>query len=85
MLCFNSYFYNVSWSINLHMWVHLLLMCIFAAFENLIGHESFYSDFTPSIERPRALYYIGYDISWENTLPPIWTYFTTHFDLKNFN
>jgi hypothetical protein len=79
------YCYNISWLANLHMWVHLLLMCLFAVFENYIGNGKFYNDFAPSEEKPRALYYAGYDISWENTLPPIWTYFTTYFDLKFFD
>ena len=30
------------------------------------------------------MYYAGYDISWENSLAPIWTYFTRYFDLKYF-
>lgn len=79
------YCYNISYLINLHLLVHILLMTVFAAIENYIGHSQFHSDFTPSEEKPRAMYFIGYDISWENSLPPIWTYFTTQFDLKCFN
>lgn len=87
ILFLNSKFYcqNICWLANLHLWLHLILMCIFAAFENYIGNSKFYNEFTPSEEKPRALFYAGYDISWENTLPPIWTYFTTSFDLKYFD
>lgn len=79
------YCYNISWLANLHLLAHLLLMAVFAAVENHIGRSSFYNEFTPCEEKPRALYYIGYDISWQNSLPPIWTYFTTQFDLSFFN
>lgn len=59
-------------------------MAVFIGVENYIGNSEFHNDFTPSEDKPRALFYAAYDISWENTLPPIWTYFTTYFDWKYF-
>ena len=37
------------------------------------------------MSKPRMLFYAGYDISWEKTLPPIWTYFTRWFDYTYFS
>lgn len=63
-LSLKYYFHDIAWFVNLHMLAHLFVMCLFSGFENIIGHSGFYSDFDPSMEKPRALYYIGYDISW---------------------
>lgn len=79
------YMYNISWFLNLHLWLHLLTIWIFCGLENLIGNSQFKNDFTPSEDKPRAVFFIGYDISWENSIPPIWTYFTTQYDLTYFN
>jgi hypothetical protein len=29
---YKYYYYNITWFMNLHMWIHLALMCIFSAF-----------------------------------------------------
>lgn len=42
-------------------------------------------EYCPSMNKPRMLFYAGYDISWEKTLPPIWTYFTRWFDYGYFS
>ncbi len=31
------------------------------------------------------LFFPGYDICWENAIPPLWTYFSTMFDYSCFN
>lgn len=78
------FFCNTSWLINLHMWVHLLLFFGFAVIENLVGNFQADEQYRPTFQKPRALYYAGYDISWQNSLPPVWTYFTRWFDLGHF-
>jgi hypothetical protein len=78
------YCYHISWLMNMHLMAHMLLMSVFIGVENYIGNSEFYNEYTPSEEKPRALFYAAYDISWENTLPPIWTYFTTYFDWRYF-
>lgn len=42
-------------------------------------------EYCPSINKPRMMFYAGYDISWEKSLPPIWTYFTSWFDYSYFS
>jgi hypothetical protein len=42
------------------------------------------NEYTPSIDKPRMLFYAGYDIGWEKSLPPVWTYFTKWFDYSYF-
>lgn len=41
--------------------------------------------YRPCENKPRMLFYAGYDLTWEHSLPPIWTYFTTLFDYSHFN
>ena len=62
--CWKYYYYDVVFFINLHLIIHLLLISIFALFERLIGNSEFKDDHIPTLEKPRAMYYAGYDISW---------------------
>lgn len=49
------------------------------------NNKGLINEFCPSLSKPRMLFYAGYDISWEKSLPPLWTYFTKWFDYSYFN
>ena len=81
-------FKNVMMIMNLNFTLQLILFTIFLLVEQSIqdeGSKGLIGEYCPSMSKPRMLYYAGYDISWEKTLPPIWTYFTNWFDYSHFN
>lgn len=79
---------NVTLIINLNCTLQLILFVVFLLVEQAIQEDSqkgMIGEYCPTINKPRMLFYAGYDISWEKSLPPIWTYFTNWFDYSYFN
>ena len=79
---------NVMMLLNLNCSLQIMLFLVFLLVEQAIqqeGQKGLSSVYCPSMNKPRMLFYAGYDISWDKTLPPIWTYFTSWFDYSHFN
>jgi hypothetical protein len=79
---------NVMMLLNLNFTIQLMLFVLFLWVEQGIqneGEKGMVGEYVPSINKPRMLFYAGYDISWDKTMPPIWTYFTSWFDYSHFN
>jgi len=38
--------------------------------------------YKPTFDKPRMLFYLGYDLDWHRGIPPIWTQFQIWFDLS---
>jgi hypothetical protein len=71
--------------LNLNITLHLIIFLLFALLEKaIIENDGLDGGFAPSPSRPRMLFYAGFDISWEKSLPPLWTYFTSWFDYSHF-
>ena len=75
------YFYT---SLLLHFLflLNLLFVFCFLFFEKWVSEEGYESGFKPCLEKPRMLFYLGYDLDWHRGLPPIWTMFQPWFDLS---
>jgi hypothetical protein len=72
--------------LNLHLTIQMLLFVAFSLIEKAIYEDAgLGGGFAPSSSRPRMLFYAGFDISWEKSLPPLWTYFTRWFDYSHFD
>lgn len=44
--------------------------------------DEFYSEYKPSLQRPRMLFFMGYDMDWHRGVPPIWSHFISWYDLS---
>lgn len=62
--------------------LHVFLVFVFLFVEKLVLDDEFHSEFKPSLEKPRMLFYMGYDMDWHRGVPPIWTQFIAWYDLS---
>lgn len=69
-----------SFIIHFHLFAHLLLFTVFALIEKTIVSDEFCGDYQPSFKKPRMLFYLGFDLDWHKSIPPIWTYFMNWYD-----
>ncbi len=79
---------NTMMLLNLNFTFQMIFFTVFLLIEQAIQFENekgLIGEYCPSMSKPRMLFYAGYDISWEKSLPPIWTYFTNWFDYSYFN
>lgn len=78
---------SVMMLLNINLTFQLVFFIVFLLIEQAIQADSekgLPDEYCPSMNKPRMLFYAGYDISWEKSLPPIWTYFTSWFDYSYF-
>jgi hypothetical protein len=52
----------------------------FVLVEKMIQEDEFAHDYKPSFQKPRMLYYVGFDLDWHKSVPPTWTYFMQWYD-----
>lgn len=74
--------------LNLNVSLQIISFIVFMLIEKLIveqNEKGLEGPYCPSLSKPRMMFFAGYDISWEQSLPPIWTYFTKWFDYSYFN
>lgn len=74
-------FYQTAYFLNLHRLLNCFVILAFLLIEKLILQDEFYSEFKPTLNKPRMLFYLGYDMDWHRSAPPIWTTFVTWHDL----
>jgi hypothetical protein len=88
VMCSLRFYGNMLILLNINLTLQLALFITFIMIEKSIQEENdkgLMGEYCPSMNKPRMLFYAGYDISWEKTLPPIWTYFTRWFDYGYFS
>lgn len=78
-------YFLTSFFINLHLLFHIFLIICFLILEKVISEEELESGYKPSLDKPRMLFYFGYDLDWHRGVPPIWTIFQPWFDLSYAN
>lgn len=60
----------------------MFLILAFLFLEKWISEEEFETGHRPSLEKPRMLFYLGFDLDWHKGIPPIWTQFQPWYDLS---
>lgn len=63
----------------MHLLLQLLLVVLLLALEKrmiLYAKSGLGGQYTLTYHKPRMLFYAGYDISWNQSIPPLWTYFS---------
>lgn len=83
LFCISKYpFYLSAFWMNMNLLLQLLLVVGFMMIEKLIQEQEFYSEYKPSPSKPRMLFYIGYDLDWQYSIPPLWTTFVDWYDIS---
>lgn len=79
---------SIMMILNIHLTFQLIFFTIFLLIEQIIqadNEKGLSDEYCPSMNKPRMMFYAGYDVGWEKSMPPIWTYFTNWFDYSYFS